>query len=445
MATTDVLPAPVADGSLAPSRLPTPVEDGSLAAGSLHLPAVVLDGSVVAGEAHLPVAVLGAAGTGGFLPTPVTLLRAHLPVPSLGAPRATTLPLPVLEGLVLAAVVVASAPSPAVAITAITTPVGTIAAAARSPTAVLSGRITTLAVIAAQAPRTAATLHGATQGIVAKAPSAKVSVVAAVGVTATIAARAPSTRGALTAVLVGQGTIGARAPGAKAVLRATRGGAGAIKLAAFTPKASLTAFATITGVLHAPAPLPLAALAGGMGFQAVILASAPFPRMHVFAGTAVDAWTRSVVTNTLNSAVTEFENYAYDSFAQISGTWYAAGSDGIYELDSNTSDDGAPIAAYFETGAMDFKSEYLKRLESLYAAYRTSGDVRVTVKTDEGKSYVYNMKYDKVPTLKQRRVDIGKGLKGKYWQLRFDNVNGSSFGFDTFNALAHETVRRIGV
>jgi hypothetical protein len=322
---------------------------------------------------------------------------------------------------------------------------GTLIATAPDATALLTVLLGTVGTVTAKGPMATASLVGGPQSIFAKAPMATAVLTALVGSLATITAQAPRATGVLTATVTGIGVLAARAPMARAVITASAPTVATITAAATRARAALTAYLTVRGVITVTAPMATSEFSGGSGIVATILVDAPMARIYLATGQSLSTLVGEVVANTVTGAVTEYINYGFDSFAIIGGTHYAAGSDGIYELDVGGTDQAAPIAASFETGAISFKSEYLKRMESVYAAYRTTGDILVSVRTDEGKQYTYNMKYDHNPLIKQRRVPIGKGLKGKYWQFKFENVGGASFGFDTFNLLAHETVRRIGV
>lgn len=323
--------------------------------------------------------------------------------------------------------------------------IGALAAVAPAGVPSLTGSIGNVATLAAVAPVPRASLVGGTQQLAATAPVAQACLTGVLGVPASITVIAPVGVAALTGSIGLVATLGAAAPLGIAILTGAQTLQGTLAAIAPHPTASLGGAASIVGVLAACAPVAIADASGSLGLVAALSAIAPTGRTHLIADIEYGAVVGVVVTQTQFGFTSEYESFSYDSFGKIGSAVYAAGSDGIYELDSAGTDNGAQIDAYFQFGNLDFSSEYLKRLESLYMAYRTSGDLNVVVHTDEGKSYTYVMKYDGVQTIKQRRVPIGKGLKGKYWQLRVENVKGSSFGIDTFNVLAHETVRRVGV
>lgn len=280
--------------------------------------------------------------------------------------------------------------------------------------------------------------------ILATAPMATAALVGKIGVPAFVVATAPRATAALTGVVTFSATLSGSAARATGVLAGYFTAAASISSTAGMARSSITAYMTLKGALTGTARMATAVLYSGMGASGTIVATAPLGRATLITNRVLDTTTRATVVNSITAAVTEYTSYAYDSFCRIGSKTYGAGADGIYELDAAATDGAAAIEAHFETGDMDFGSEYLKRFESLYAAYRTTGAMHITVKTDEGTGYTYVMPYDGETSIRQRRVPVGKGLKGKYWRLRVANVSGSGFGIDTMNALAHETVRRIG-
>lgn len=464
MATTFVFPTFVADGSLITGdiRLPTYVADGSLTVGDFHLPVyattprtdfflppynagliyfvhtptggVIVGGAAfVVGDPYIPT---GGVVVGGTAPAYFWLASTS------GVIVGGTAPLTVLPG---GGTIVATAPDADAVITAAYLPNGAIVASYVVGSSTFTAGFGGAGTITANAPRPLAALVGGFQNVKATYSMASAVLTGFGGAAATISATAKRASGVLTGTVTGYGAIVAQARNSRAVLAAVSGNTGSITGSAPKSKGVLTAYVTISGTITATTPMATADLSGGTGIVATLLFDVPMARAYLTNTAALNTLVKELVINSITNAVTEYTNYGFDSFAVIGGVTYAAGSDGIYELDTGSTDQTASINAYFETGAISFSSEYLKRMESLYAAYRTTGDIRVSVRTDEGIQYAYTMKYDGHPTLRQRRVPIGKGLKGKYWQYKIENVDGAAFGFDTFNILAHETVRRIGV
>lgn len=222
-------------------------------------------------------------------------------------------------------------------------------------------------------------------------------------------------------------TIGAGMPSSKAVLTGWSATVGAITASVPTPRSSLGGYAAIIGTISAKL-------------------AAPHTQISVLSTTSQ---VLVLVTNLTTKAVTMYLSYPFNSYAKIGEHYYAAGDGGFYQIESAATDgdfDGTalnPIDATFRFGESNFKSEMQKRVSDCYAALRSEGDVTVRVYVDENDPYEYTLSTNNASTLKQYRVPIGKGLKGKYWQFEVENNAGGNFDFDTINIAAVPLSRRI--
>lgn len=151
--------------------------------------------------------------------------------------------------------------------------------------------------------------------------------------------------------------------------------------------------------------------------------------------------TLTQVMNTHTTAVTTFENFPFNSFAKIGDKYYGAGPSGLYEIDSGTTDAGAAIPWRMLTGQLDFGSAMQKRLSDFYIAMRSDGDVDLTVAVDEQEPYGYNLQATDIDHLKQRKVLLGKGLRGRYWQFGLSGTD--DFDMDAYSIAVLDTARRI--
>jgi hypothetical protein len=147
------------------------------------------------------------------------------------------------------------------------------------------------------------------------------------------------------------------------------------------------------------------------------------------------------VVNTQTSAVSEFENYNFNSFSYP----YAAASDGIYKLDDSDTDDGKIIQASIRTGISDFGTSLKKQVPWAYIGITDNGRVLLkTISTDRGtkKERWYEVKSytDSVDTT---RVRMGKGVKAKYWQFEISNIEGEYFNIESMEILPLILKRRI--
>ena len=145
------------------------------------------------------------------------------------------------------------------------------------------------------------------------------------------------------------------------------------------------------------------------------------------------------VTNTVTNSVTVFENYPFNSLASFQGKYLGASDAGLFVLDDANSVES--IEATLTTGELHFGSEMQKRCSDFYIGMRSKGDITLIVTTDEDEQGTYVIQPLGVETLKQRRVKIGKGLKGKYWT--FELVCSDDFDYDSMNIAAVQTSRRL--
>lgn len=149
------------------------------------------------------------------------------------------------------------------------------------------------------------------------------------------------------------------------------------------------------------------------------------------------------VMNTRNTAVTEYTNYAFNSFAKIGDSYYGAGPDGLVRLDGET-DRGSNIDWVLKTGQLDDKSTLLKRLPEILASLRSNGPIRVRVYKDDNSYFDYTLQASKLNTINQQRVKIGRGMRSKYYMVEMSGVNNSDLELDSMLINMIDTKRRIG-
>lgn len=152
------------------------------------------------------------------------------------------------------------------------------------------------------------------------------------------------------------------------------------------------------------------------------------------------------VVDTLTSAVSTYEAFPFNSFAEIDGRFYGAGPTGMFELvgdKDNSSGSITDVDAVVATGHLHFGSEMQKRMSDFFVAMRADGDITLRVSVDENDPFEYTLSPLDIETLKQRRSLIGKGAKGKYWKFELSNTDGCDFDFDSFNAAAVVLSRRL--
>ncbi len=146
--------------------------------------------------------------------------------------------------------------------------------------------------------------------------------------------------------------------------------------------------------------------------------------------------------NLRNGAVSEYDNYPFNSMAVVGGTPYGAGPDGIYRLEGDT-DAGAPIAASLRTGAMVF--DHLARVPYARMVFTADGQLllrTITMDTGRRKVSTYRMAQRPLGTPVETRVEMAKGTTGTAWAFELVNEDGAYFEADVLQVWVLQLSRR---
>ena len=174
----------------------------------------------------------------------------------------------------------------------------------------------------------------------------------------------------------------------------------------------------------------LAALASAIGITATLQ----------LADGAYTAW----VMNAETKAVWTYDNYPFNSFAQLGDRYFGAGPDGISEL-VGADDAGATIDWSARTGVTNFGTQLEKRGVMAYIGYTSAGDVGlsviVTEPGGEKVQYNYHMIERNADDTTVNRIQVGKGLRSVYWQFEFAGTG--AFSLTSASVLPMVLSRRI--
>lgn len=141
-----------------------------------------------------------------------------------------------------------------------------------------------------------------------------------------------------------------------------------------------------------------------------------------------DATRVAWVMNTESSATSWYDNYDFESIAQIQDKVLAVGPDGLYQL-TGDDDQGDQIDAEITSGFMDFGTSNQKHVDAVYFGYTSAGKLSVTAETQGSghQPYTYYMEKTSAAAPENGRVEPGKGLVGRYWRFTIRNVAGAEF------------------
>lgn len=154
-----------------------------------------------------------------------------------------------------------------------------------------------------------------------------------------------------------------------------------------------------------------------------------------------DGWAFNLNT----AAPSTYENFKFNSFTRIGKDYYGCNDAGIYLLGGDL-DGTAQIDATITTGTSNLSTEtfggdVVKHVPHAYISAK-SPEAMTLVCRVEGQEYSYQFRVGK-DTIAPSRVDIGKGLRGTFWQFELTNQNGADFEIDSLAVLPVKTSRRI--
>lgn len=160
-------------------------------------------------------------------------------------------------------------------------------------------------------------------------------------------------------------------------------------------------------------------------------------------GEEYSAW----VLNTDNLALSQYDNFGFNSMAEFNGRHYGAREDGLY-LFGGDDDAGAAISARFKTGITDLGTGSVKRSPILYVGYTSDGDLVLKVITTSRQGAKTQHWYRlterrEAGGTRDNRVKAGKGLASVYFQYELENIDGADFAFETIRLWPMTLSRRI--
>jgi len=142
--------------------------------------------------------------------------------------------------------------------------------------------------------------------------------------------------------------------------------------------------------------------------------------------------------NTRTGAVTEYQNFTFNSFAQFGHKYLGTSSSGLYELDGNT-DAGSDIIAQIKSGYAQFGGSKYSSFKAAYLGMRGNGDIIFKLDTGDGKSYTYQTV---IQDMQSTKVRLGKGLRARYFAFELIST-GQDFDLDTIEFIPLVAQRRV--
>ena len=145
-------------------------------------------------------------------------------------------------------------------------------------------------------------------------------------------------------------------------------------------------------------------------------------------------WNINVVTG----SVSQYDNYAFNSFARFGQKFIGADENGLYELDGS-SDDGLAIVPTIRSGLTQFTASRYTMIRDAYIGMRSNGSFILRVITGEGDSYDYCFDAQDMHTT---RVPLGKGMRARY--VAFELIgDGEDFDLESVEFIPLSSTRRV--
>jgi hypothetical protein len=142
--------------------------------------------------------------------------------------------------------------------------------------------------------------------------------------------------------------------------------------------------------------------------------------------------------NTRTGAVTQYDNFAFNSFAQLGRRYLGAADDGLYELVGDD-DEGNPIIATLKSGALQMHETRPHGLRAVYLGINGEGEFFLRLTGGTGETYLYRVQ---AREMENTKVWTGKGLRHRY--LTYELIStGQDFDLDTIEFVPMRPRRRV--
>lgn len=149
--------------------------------------------------------------------------------------------------------------------------------------------------------------------------------------------------------------------------------------------------------------------------------------------------------NTRTNAVSQYSNFAFNSFASIGRKYLAADQSGLYEL-NGARDLEVNVVGKIEGGYFEPADGKLAGFKGVYIAVAGQGNGAgatwmLKLEAGDGREYLYQRVSN--PTLMVTKFDIGKGLRATYFAWKLIAIDGQDFDIDSITFIPMASGRRI--
>lgn len=143
--------------------------------------------------------------------------------------------------------------------------------------------------------------------------------------------------------------------------------------------------------------------------------------------------TKAIVMNTLTGAVSEYDNFQFQSITPT----LAGSATGLFALGGDT-DLGLPIVSHVLTGKTLFGPSVKKFLDLIYFSLLGSGTSSLIIQGAVA-AYVYTFP---VRAPGESRARPGRGIRENYLAFGYSNTDGADFRLDRIEVLVNASQNR---
>lgn len=152
--------------------------------------------------------------------------------------------------------------------------------------------------------------------------------------------------------------------------------------------------------------------------------------MFRISGDVAEGW---VMNTEGQQPISEYDNFVFNSMTYYKGQMITAGDAGIYTHGADT-DAGTEITAAMASMLLDFGSSRMKRIRSAYLGYTAANELVMKVRSvHQGQASEHWYKATQNATAAAPEgsyMQVGQGLKSRYWQFELTNIDGGDFEID---------------
>lgn len=158
---------------------------------------------------------------------------------------------------------------------------------------------------------------------------------------------------------------------------------------------------------------------------------------------AITAW----AINTRTNAVTQYTNFAFNSFASVGRKYIAASQSGLYELNGPTDTLNQAVIATMAGGFFQPNGTKLAGLKGVYLGVGGQGpggraSWLLKIITDDNCERVYRAITG--VGLRNTKFEMGKGLRSRYFAWEAINEQGQDFNLESVEFVPMMSGRRVG-